>query len=122
MASVINDPLATQWLDLLKAKPCFASLHFEEPNPDDPGASEVDGATYSRATLTWTYAPDSTRALVNLQDLVWKNIEQITLVAVGVWDAPTKGNLLLWAQLDAPVPVPDRGSFQVDALELFVSI
>jgi hypothetical protein len=59
---------------------------------------------------------------VNVQDLVWTNIETTTIVAVGVWDAPTKGTLLLWAQLDAPVPVADRGSFQVDAQQLFVHL
>jgi hypothetical protein len=122
MASVINEPLATQWLDALRDKPCFASLHFEVPNPDDPGASEVDGATYSRSTLTWQYPSGDTRSLVNLQDLVWTNIESTTIVVIGVWDAPTKGNLLLWAQLDEPVPVPDRGSYTVDAQQLFVHL
>jgi hypothetical protein len=122
VASVINDPLATEWLELLKAKQCFASLHFEAPNPDDPGASEISGSTYARSTLTWNYPIGDIRSLVNVQDLVWTNIETTTIVAVGVWDAPTKGTLLLWAQLDAPVPVADRGSFQVDAQQLFVHL
>ena len=122
MASVINDPLAIEWLELLKAKQGYASLHFEVPNPDDPGASEVDGATYSRSTLTWTYPAGDIRSLVNLQDLIWTNINPTTIVVVGVWDSPTKGNLLLWAQLDEPYPVPDRGSYKVDAQQLFVHV
>lgn len=122
MASVITDVLAKEWLDSLKAKQCFASLHFEVPNPDDPGASEVDGATYSRSILTWDYPGGDIRSLVNIQDLTWTNIEMITIVCVGVWDASTKGNLLLYAQLDEPIPVPDRGSFTVAAKSLFVHV
>lgn len=121
MASVINDPLAILWLELLKAKPGYASLHYEVPNPYDPGASEVSGATYSRSPLTWTYPPDI-RSLVNLQDLIWTNIDPTTIVVVGVWDAPTQGKLLLWAQLDEPHQVPDRGSYKVDAQQLFVHV
>ena len=122
MASVINDPLARVWLDHLVATTGFASLHYETPNPDDPSASEVDGPTYSSSTLTWTYALNDRRSVVNRQDLSWLNLQTTTIVCVGVWDAPTKGNLLLWAQLDEPIPVPDRGSYQVQAGQLFCHV
>lgn len=122
MSSVINDPLARVWLDHLVGTPCFASLHYEAPSPDDPASSEVDGVTYSRAILSWTYALNDTRSVVNLQDLSWLNLESTTIVCVGAWDAPTNGNLLLWAQLDEPIPVPDRGSYKVGAKELFCHV
>ena len=98
------------------------SLHFEMPEPDDPGASEVDGTSYSRALLTWDWADNSYRTLWNIQAQQWLNMEQITIVAVGVWDAPTKGELLLVAQLDAPVPIPDRGSYVLDAKTLYCHV
>ena len=52
MASEIFDPLAKAWLEYLKGIQGYASLHFEMPEPDDPGASEVDGTSYSPATMT----------------------------------------------------------------------
>ena len=56
---------------------------------------------------------------MNHQDLSWLNLQTTTIVCVGVRDAPTKGNLLLCAQLDEPIPVPDRGSYQVQAGQLY---
>lgn len=122
MASVINDPLAKAWLERLSMLSCYASLHFEVPNPDDPAASEVSGGTYSRSPLTWDFADNSTRYLWNIQQLQWLNLDKVTLVAVGAWTDPTKGELLLWAQLDEPIAVPDRGSYQVDAKQFFVHV
>lgn len=122
MSSVINDPLAEAWLESLIATQCYASLHFEVPNPDDPGASEVTGPTYARSILTWEWALNDRRSIVNLQDLVWTNLDQVTIVAVGAWTEPTKGDLLLWAQLDEPIPVADRGSWLVAAKEFFVHL
>jgi len=122
MASVINDPLVTKWLDALKAIPGFASLHYEIPDPADPEASEVTGGSYARSSLKWDYVDNSTRALWNIEDLAWLNLETVTIVAVGVWDDPTKGKLLLWAVLDEPIPIADRGSYQVGAHQLFVTL
>lgn len=120
--SVINDPLAVEWLSLLEKTPCFASLHFEIPKPDDPSASEVTGGSYARSPLTWQVASGQTRFLWNIQSLQWLNLQQVTLVAVGAWTDPTKGQLLLWAMLEPPVPVNDRGSFQIAANQLFVTV
>lgn len=122
MSSVINDPLAEAWLESLIATQCYASLHFEVPNPDDPGASEVTGPTYARSMLAWEWALNDRRSIVNLQDLAWTNLDQVTIVAVGVWTEPTKGDLLLWAQLDEPIPVQDRGSWMIAAKEFYVHL
>lgn len=120
MTAFINDFLVDKWLTDLKAIPCFASLHFEIPSADDPGASEVPGGTYTRTPLTWDEVDNSPRGVWNVQDLQWLNLEKTTIVAVGVWDAPTKGNCLLWTVLDEPVIVADRGSYLVAAHGLYV--
>ena len=122
MASSIWDPLAKAWLEYLKDIQGYASLHFEMPNPDDPSASEVDGTTYSRAMLKWDWADNSFRTLWNNADCQWLNLEQVTIVAIGVWSDPTKGELLVVAELDEPIPVPDRGSYTLDAKSLFVHV
>lgn len=121
MASMILDPLAEQFAQILVDTPCFASLHYIAPTEDDPGASEVTGPTYSRSVLTWDYA-SGLRLLKNVQQLQWLNLDQVTLIGVGAWDAPTGGNMLLFAQLDDPVVVADRGSHSLDAGALFVRI
>lgn len=121
MGSVIFDPLANQWAALLLEQSCFAALHYAYPSPDDPEASEVSGPTYSRPPLTWMYASGS-RLLTNAYDLSWLNLDEVTLIGVGVWSAATSGDLLLFAQLDDPVVVSDRGSHQLGAGVLWVQI
>lgn len=121
MSAFFCDPLVRKWLAQVKAGNCYASLHFEVPSADDPGASEVSGGTYARSTLTWDDAGASTRAVWNVQDLAWLNLQQVTVVAVGAWDAPAKGSCLLWTVLDEPVAVPDRGSYALPAHGLFIA-
>lgn len=121
MASMIMDPLAQAWLAILRNTPCYASVHFEVPVPSDAGASEVQGVSYSRSVLTWN-DEGSDRLLSNIQDLAWLNLEDVTLVGVGTWDAPAGGNLLVFAQFDEPVVIHGRGSHQVAAGSLFVRV
>ena len=120
MASVIADALASKWMGSLADIPCFASLHYEVPSGDQPMASEIDGSTYVRAPLTWNLL--TPRTAVNTQALEWLNIEDTTIVAVGVFNAPFGGQLLLVAALDDPYPISGRGSYRVDEGSLYVTI
>lgn len=122
MSSIIYDPLARPWLDYLIRIDCYASLHFEVPDPSDPGASEVTGPTYSRSPLTWDFVLDTSRTVWNVQDLSWLNLDEVTIIGVGAWTEPTKGDLLLFAQLDDPVAVLDRGSWRLPAQELLLRV
>lgn len=121
MASMILDPLAEQFAQILVDTPCFASLHYIVPSADDPGSSEATGATYSRAPLTWDYA-SGVRLLSSVQQLQWLNLDGVTIIGIGAWDGATTGSMLLFAQLDTPVVVSDRGSYSLDAGALFVRI
>jgi|JI8StandDraft_1071087.scaffolds.fasta_scaffold00464_37 hypothetical protein len=121
MASVIFDTLANAWTQILLDTPCYASIHFEFPTPDDPAASEVDGLSYARSPFIWDTAA-SQRALVNNDSLEWLNLDATTIIGVGTWDAPTGGNLLLFHQFDEPVSVADLGSYGLDARQLFVVV
>lgn len=121
MSSKIYDALAAQWAQVLLADNTYASLHYEVPSQTEPGDSEVSGPSYSRAILSWD---DSTspRLLSNVQQLVWQNLDAVTIVGVGVWSQPTSGDLWVFAQLDAPVVVAERGSYSLDVGSLWVSI
>lgn len=120
MPSVINEALATQWLDLLRAQTCYASLHFEIPSLDNPLASEVDGPSYVRSELTWEYG--SARALRNIQLLSWMNLSLVTIEAIGVWDETTNGDLLVTAVLDDPITIPNLGSWELSPGLLWVAV
>lgn len=121
MASVVFDALAAQWAGLLAGTPCYAGLHYNFPSTDDPLSSEVTGPSYTRASMSWSYTT-SDRILVNSQEMSWVNLDQVTLIGVGVWDDPVAGDLLLFAQLDTPYVVKDRSSYQVPAGTLWMKI
>lgn len=121
MSSKIYDALAGLWAGVLLEGNTYGSLHYEVPSQTDPSASEVSGPTYARATLTWDDAI-SPRSLSNVQTLQWLNLDAVTVVGVGVWSAPTGGSLWVFAQLDEPVIVVDRGSYSLDVGALWVLV
>lgn len=119
MSTYVMDALATAWLELLVETPLFASLHFETPATDNPAASEVNGATYARVPLVWKRVGN--RTLVNNQALQWLNLEQTSIGAVGLFTDPFAGAMVLYSSLAVPVPVPERGSYEIGAEELVIT-
>jgi hypothetical protein len=120
MASTVYDALANEWLAILQETTCYASLHYEVPSTDNPLASEADSPSYTRSMFLWT--PGGTRTLSNLEGLQWLNLEDITIIGVGAMNAPVGGQLLLFFQLDDPIPINGRGSWSLGAGELFVRV
>lgn len=119
MSTYVTDALATAWLSLLVDTPSYASLHYEPPSTDNPTASEVNGATYSRVGVTWKQI--GSRTLVNEDPLQWMNLEQTSIGAVGLFTGPFTGGLLLYTTLTSPIPVPDRGSYRIGSEELVIA-
>lgn len=119
MATYIADALATSWLAFLLETPVYASLHIEQPSTDNPAASEVSGATYGRVPVTWLQV--GSRTLVNDDPLQWLNLEQTSIGAVGLFSAAYGGAFLMSFTLDAPIAVPERGSYQIGAQDLTVT-
>jgi hypothetical protein len=119
VTTYVTDALASAWLSLIVDTPAFASLHFEAPSTDNPMASEVNGATYARVPVVWRQV--GARTLVNNQAMQWLNLEQTSIGAVGLFTDPFAGALLLYSSLASPVPVPDRGSYEIAAEELVIT-
>lgn len=119
MATYVTDALASTWLSLMVQTPAYVSLHFETPSTDNPAASEVNGATYARVPVSWQSI--GSRTLVNAEPLQWLNLEQTSIGAVGLFTDPFAGTLLLSSSLASPVPVPDRGSYEIAAEELVIA-
>jgi hypothetical protein len=120
MASVIWDTQAAIWIASLHEVPCYAGVHFEMPTPDNPLASECTSGSYARSPLTWTYS--AVRTITNLQAMEWLNLEDTTIIGIGAWDAPAGGQLRVFFQLDDPIPIAGRGSWQLSAQQLYVHI
>lgn len=76
----------------------YVSLHTVAVGDDGLG-EEVTGGSYERQTATFTLATASTSD--NAEALVWLNMPSVTVVAVGIWDAITAGNLLFHGNLVA---------------------
>ena len=119
MPTYVTNALATSWLQLFRDTPVYVSLHIERPSTDNPTASEVGGATYSRALVSWEDIGG--RAIANADPLQWLNLEQTSIGALGLFTDPFHGVMLMSVTLDSPVAVPDRGSYQVAAQELVIA-
>lgn len=73
----------------------YVSLHSGRPG--DTGANEISGGSYARQTVTLTAA--SGGASENTANIEFSNMPSVTVVAFGLWDASSGGNLLGWGWL-----------------------
>jgi hypothetical protein len=73
----------------------YVSLHSGRPG--DTGANEISGGGYARQAVTLTAA--SGGASENSAAVSFSNMPAVTVVAFGLWDASTAGNLLAWGWL-----------------------
>lgn len=73
----------------------YVSLHSGRPG--DTGADEITGGGYARQAVTFGAA--SGGATDNTAAVDFPNMPAVTVVAFGLWDASTAGNLLAWGWL-----------------------
>jgi hypothetical protein len=73
----------------------YVSLHSGRPG--DTGANEISGGSYARQSVTLTAA--SGGASDNSSAVSFTNMPAVTVVAFGLWDASSAGNLLAWGWL-----------------------
>lgn len=75
----------------------WMSLHTAAPG--DYGTSEVAGGSYARKDVTTSYGAAAAKQKANTSAIAWAGMPAVTVTHVGVWDASTAGNLLLWGKL-----------------------
>lgn len=84
--------------------------------PDDSGGgTEVSGNDYARTAMVFS-APSPPGVTANNADVTFPPANGGnwgTIVAVGVFDASTSGNLLLWGALTVAKTVNDGDTFKV---------
>ena len=79
-----------------KPSTVYVALYTVTPS-DTGGGTEVTGGSYARQVATFTAA--SGGATSNVSNIDFNNMPACTVVAIGVHDALTSGNLLVWGTL-----------------------
>lgn len=80
----------------------YVSLYTVAPT-DSGGGTEVSGGSYARTAVTFTVSGTSPTLATNSATVEFPTASGSwgTIVAMGVMDASTSGNLLAWADLTA---------------------
>jgi hypothetical protein len=103
MAGNLSDYLENKVLDHIlgttsytKPTTVYVALYTAAPN-DAGGGTQVTGGSYARQTAAFDAAVSG--ATQNSANLDFVNMPACTVVAVGIFDALTAGNLLVWGTL-----------------------
>jgi hypothetical protein len=98
----------------------YLALYTVAPT-DAGGGTEVSGGGYARQSFTLTAA--SAGASSNSADITFPTAtaDWGTIVAVGIFDTATAGNLLMWANLTASKTVNSGDTFKINAGDLDIT-
>lgn len=131
MASGKSDYLENKYLGYVYTGAAFAApanvhiaLFTVSPN-DAGGGTEVTGGAYARlqrATTTANFTLTG-NTLTNAAVLAWADATAAwgTVVAVGIFDAATGGNLLHWGDLTASKAIASGDRFELAAGSLSIT-
>jgi hypothetical protein len=99
----------------------YVALYTVSPT-DAGGGTEVSGGSYARQTVTLSAA--SAGATSNSADITFPQAtaDWGTIVAVGIMDAASGGNLLAWGALTASKTVNNEDQFKIPAGNLTLSV
>ena len=99
----------------------YVALYTVTPS-DAGGGTEVSGGSYARQTVTLSAA--SAGATSNSADITFPQAtaDWGTIVAVGIMDAASGGNLLAWGALTASKTVNNGDQFKILAGNLTLSV
>ncbi len=101
----------------------YVALYTVAPS-DTGGGTEVSGGAYVRKTATFNVSGTSPTTATNAAAIEYPTATANygTVVAVGVFDALTSGNLLAYANLDASKVVSSGDVFRFDAGGLDITL
>ena len=90
--------------------------------PDDTGGgTEVSGTSYARQTIAFTVT-DDTASNTSAVEFPTSGSSWGTVVAVGIFDALTSGNLLAYGNLTASKTIASGDVFRVPAGDLDITL
>ena len=105
-------PAATMYVGLYTAAPTDAG-----------GGTQVSGGSYARTSVTFTVSGTSTLCTNSAAvEFTAATASWGTVVAVGVFDASTAGNLLAWADLATNKTIDTGDIFRIPAGDLDITL
>ena len=126
MAGNLSDYLENKLLDhflgttaYTMPTPIYVALYTVAPN-DAGGGTEVVGGSYARQTATFDAAASG--ATQNDTDIDFVNMPACTVVAIGIHDALTSGNLLVHGTLTANKSLDAGDTLRIATGDLDISI
>lgn len=98
----------------------YLALYTVAPT-DTGGGTEVSGGSYARQTVAFTVSGDTAS---NNAAVEWPTATGTwgTVVAIGVFDALTSGNLLAYGNLTSPKTVASGDVFRVPSGDLDITL
>lgn len=126
MAGNLSDYLENKLLDhflgtttYTKPTTVYIGLYTVVPT-DAGGGTQVTGGSYARQTATFSAAASGTTS--NTANIDFAGMPAATTVAIGVFDALTAGNLLLWGTLTANKTTDAGDTLRIATGDLDISI
>lgn len=94
----------------------YAALYTVAPTDSTSGTEVASASAYARQVITWGTAASG--SIANSANIRWPSTGSATgswgvVVAVGIFDALTSGNLLWYGPLSASVTIATGDSFQI---------
>lgn len=99
--------------------PVYVALYTVAPS-DAGGGTEATGGSYARQTATFSAA--SSGATSNDANIDFTNMPSCTVVAIGIHDNITSGNLLVWGTLTANKSLDAGDTLRIATGDLDISI
>lgn len=97
----------------------YVALYTVVPT-DAGGGTQVTGGSYARQTAVFSAAASGTTS--NTANIDFAGMPAATTVAIGVFDAITAGNLLLWGTLTANKTTDAGDTLRIATGDLDISI
>jgi hypothetical protein len=97
----------------------YIALYTAAPN-DAGGGTEATGGSYARQVSTFSAA--SGGATSNATNVDFASMPAATIVAIGVHDAITSGNLLVWGTLSSNKALDAGDTLRIATGDLDISI
>lgn len=110
--------LLNKFYDIIVTQPAWAALLTDIPSGDNPSSSEIGGASYTRALVTWDHLDNQSAA--NATPMAWLNLPSATIRSVGLFTTSVGMNLIAWCPLQTPFDVKNGGGFTIAAHDLLI--
>ena len=118
MSGRLTDYLVEKWLAELS--PAWFSLHHSNPDISGSYATEVFGGGYTRAQSYLT--PPANRSTWNSDIISFRSMPSGVITHIGLWDASTRGNLLVSVELEDHINVVNSKTLSFAARDIAISL